>query len=262
MPDLRAVAGLPPPPRAIFLARPGLRYGERPPPPALRPWVAAVWTLEVAAPTTLRVLPDGCVDLIGGRVVGPMTRAVEVGLEPGRGGGIRLRPGAFPTLFGPAAQELLDGDAALEELLADTRLRAAARRGGADAWRGAVAPLGAGDAPQGPYRHDLALLLALARDAAAPDPLAAAALEAPDVRTLATRSGYSPRQLRRRLTAATGHAPKRLGRIGRMQRLLAAGRGESWARTAAEHGFADEAHMVHDVTALAGLSPHRLQREA
>ena len=49
-------------------------------------------------------------------------------------------------------------------------------------------------------------------------------------------------------------------RIGRMQRALSAGRGESWARTAVEHGWYDEAHMANDVRALAGATPHALLR--
>jgi hypothetical protein len=43
-----------------------------------------------------------------------------------------------------------------------------------------------------------------------------------------------------------------------MQALLAAGRGESWARRAAEYGFHDESHMIDDVRRLAGGSPHEL----
>lgn len=43
-----------------------------------------------------------------------------------------------------------------------------------------------------------------------------------------------------------------------MQAVLSAGRGESWARTAAEHGFYDEAHMVNDVRALAGATPREM----
>jgi hypothetical protein len=45
-----------------------------------------------------------------------------------------------------------------------------------------------------------------------------------------------------------------------MQRALSAGRGESWARTAVEHGWYDEAHMANDVRALAGATPHALLR--
>jgi hypothetical protein len=43
-----------------------------------------------------------------------------------------------------------------------------------------------------------------------------------------------------------------------MQALLSAGRGESWARAAADHGYYDEAHMANDVRALAGATPHAL----
>jgi AraC-like DNA-binding protein len=212
-----------PPPRVVFLGGPGVRFDERPPPAALAPWVAAVWRLRADRREVLRILPDGCIDLIRGDVVGPSTSAALVTLDPGDDAiGIRLRPGAFPALFGVPAAELRD----LRVPLADvTRPRP---------------------------------LTALARDAPPPDPLAAAALAARDVATLARESGYSARHLRRRLEAATGHGPKRLARIGRMQALLSAGRGESWARTAVEHGFFDEAHMVNDVRALAGATPHAM----
>ena len=98
----------------------------------------------------------------------------------------------------------------------------------------------------------------LASDADPPDPLAAAALLTSDIRALAKDSGYSPRQLHRRVLTATGHSPKRLAHIGRMQALLAAGRGESWARTAAEFGYHDESHMINDVRRLADATPQAL----
>ncbi len=44
------------------------------------------------------------------------------------------------------------------------------------------------------------------------------------------------------------------------QRLLLDGRGESWARSAIEHGYYDEAHMANDVRELAGATPHALLR--
>lgn len=70
--------------------------------------------------------------------------------------------------------------------------------------------------------------------------------------------GYGERQVRRRILAATEHAPKRLMRIARMQRLLLDGRGESWARSAVEHGYYDEAHMANDVREPVGATPHAL----
>ena len=47
-------------------------------------------------------------------------------------------------------------------------------------------------------------------------------------------------------------------RIARMQDVLRYGRGESWAQTAAEHGYYDEAHMANDISELAGATPHTL----
>ena len=47
-------------------------------------------------------------------------------------------------------------------------------------------------------------------------------------------------------------------RIAGMQRLLLTGRGESWARSAVEHGYYDEAHMANDISELAGATPHTL----
>ena len=214
---------LPPRPLAIFLGGDGVHYEERAPGAALMPWVQAFWHLRCERPYPLRVLPDGCMDIIGNDVVGSLSTALVANLDSGdEVFGVRLRPGAFTALYGVPASELSD----LRLPLADV-----------------VRPRP---------------LLELARDAPPPDPVAAAALHAADVRTLARETGYSPRHLRRRLVAATGHGPKRLARIGRMQAVLAAGRGESWARTAYEFGFHDESHMINDIRALANATPQRL----
>lgn len=75
---------------------------------------------------------------------------------------------------------------------------------------------------------------------------------------LAGQIGLSPRQLRRRFRARTGLAPKELARIRRIRATiapLAVGGRESWAQVAAEHGFADQAHLVHEVRRLFGRPP-------
>ncbi len=209
----------------VFLGGPGLEYEAHAPPRALAPWVHAVWRVRASRHAELRILPDGCIDLIGDDVVGTFTAAAVIRVGPGHEGhGIRLRPGAFPALFGVPASELLDEVVPAAELL--------------------------GRRPRS--------LAALAAGAAPPDPLAEAAIRARGAAALARESGYSPRHLRRRLLAATGLSPARLGRIGRMQRALSGGRGESWARTAVEHGWYDEAHMANDVRDLAGATPHAL----
>ena len=217
---------LPVQPRAIFLGGDGVDYEEHAPCAALMPWIQAFWRLRCDRPYALRVLPDGCMDIIGGDVVGSLTTALVANLEAGdEVAGIRLRPGAFTALYGVPASELSD----LRIPLADV-----------------VRPRS---------------LLKLVRDALPPDPLAGVALQGRDVRTLARETGYSPRHLHRRLVAATGHSPKRLARIGRMQALLASGRGESWARTASEFGFYDESHMINDIRALADATPQSLLGE-
>jgi AraC-like DNA-binding protein len=207
----------------IFLGGADVEYTERAPGLDLAPWVQAFWHLRCVRATSLRVPPDGCMDIIDGEIVGSLSSVLIARLEPGdEAVGVRLRPGAFTTLYGVPAAELTD----MRVPLADV-----------------VRPRG---------------LLDAVRDADRPDPLAAAALHQPDVQRLSRDSGYSERQLRRRLVASTGHSPRKLARIGRMQALLAAGRGESWARTAVEFGYYDESHMINDIRALAHATPQSL----
>jgi hypothetical protein len=136
---------------------------------------------------------------------------------------------------------------------------------------GVLRRLGRRDGPSGPLPDQarladtLRLVALLARDAPPPDPVVAAVLArlardpAAPVSAHAREAGFSERQLRRRLLHGVGLGPKRLARIVRMQALLAASpRHGSWARRAVDHGWYDEAHMVHDVTLLAGASPAAL----
>ena len=219
----RVPSALPPQPRAIFLGDADVEYTERAPDRFLAPWVQAFWHLRCLRATTLRVLPDGCMDIINGDLVGSLSTLLIADLQPGEvAEGIRLRPGAFTALYGVPADELTDIRVPLRDV---------------------VHP-----------RH----LLDVARDAERPDPLAAAAMIEPDLKTLARDTGYSPRHLRRRVLSATGHSPRKLARIHRMQALLAAGRGESWSRRAVEFGYYDEAHMINDIRALAGATPQTL----
>jgi len=214
----------PPRTHVAFLGGPELVYEELRPPPELAPWVAVSWRIRARSDAELRIVPDGCMDLIRGDVVGSFTGPTVVSLAAGDvSEGIRFHPGGFPALFGLPASELVG----LRVPIVDVLPRFASLRN-------------------------------LAADAQRPDPLARATWTASDVRALARDSGYSERQLRRRVAEATGHGPKRLMRIARMQRVLREGRGESWARTAAEHGYFDEAHMAGDVRELAGATPHAL----
>lgn len=205
-----------------FLGGVGMTYEEFLPPPGLAPWVAVFWRITSRTHCELRIPPDGCMDLIRGDVIGSLSRPLTANFEPGDvAEGVRFNPGGFPALFGVPASELVD----LRVPIADV----------APGFRS--------------LRH-------LAATAPVPDPLAAAAYTARDVRTLSRETGYSERHIRRRVIAATGHGPKRLMRIARMQDVLRAGRGESWARTALDHGYSDEAHMANDIRRLVGATPH------
>jgi AraC-like DNA-binding protein len=207
-----------------FVGGPGVRYEEIPPPALLAPWIAVCWRITTAVDFELRIPPDGCMDVIGDDVVGSFSSYGIAHLAADSvSSGIRFHPGGFAALFGVPASELVD-------------LRVPIRD---------VAPR---------FRS----LSHLAADAPRPDPVVRSVWRASDVRAAASEVAYSERQLRRRVIAATGHSPKRLMRIARMQRLLRDGPRETWARAAVEHGYFDESHMVSDVRALVGATPHAL----
>jgi AraC-like DNA-binding protein len=210
----------------VFLGGDGVRYQEWRPHPLLSPWVAVHWRIETDVEFDLRIPPDGCMDVIGADVVGSFSTFGMAHLPAESvSRGIRFHPGGFPALFGVPASDLVD-------------LRV----------------------PIGDVAPRFRSLADLAADAHPPDPLVRAVWTGSDLRAVARGCGYGERQLRRRVLAATGHGPKRLMRIARMQRLLRDGRGESWARSAVEHGYYDEAHMANDVRELVGATPHALMQ--
>jgi AraC-like DNA-binding protein len=78
------------------------------------------------------------------------------------------------------------------------------------------------------------------------------------VSQVALRLGLSPRTLARRFSSQVGIAPKRLARVHRLQRVLRAVRRSSkpdWCALAAEHGYTDQAHLIHDFRDLADITP-------
>ena len=78
------------------------------------------------------------------------------------------------------------------------------------------------------------------------------------VEELARRCGCGVRRLQRLFAEHVGVGPKwvvRRYRLHEVTERLAAGRTVVWAQVAADLGFADQAHLVRDVTALLGESP-------
>ena len=75
---------------------------------------------------------------------------------------------------------------------------------------------------------------------------------------VAKRIGLLSKTLNRRFRAAVGLTPKRYSRVRRLQRVLCSisgGREFDWCETAIEHGYADQAHLVHDFRDLTGMPP-------
>jgi AraC-like DNA-binding protein len=201
----------------------------------------------------VRVLPDGCTDIIWRADAGAVVAGPDTGpaMALARGDelivGVRLRPGAGGAAYGLPLSELRDARVPVSELGLDPR----------DELSGRLAPHTA-----------LTRLMALASRLVLGgelDPMIAEAANRLDdprqrVDELAGDLGLSERQLRRRFQAAVGYGPKTLQRVLRLRRFL--GLHElDLARAAAEAGYADQAHLTHDCRRLTGLTPSELRRE-
>jgi AraC-like DNA-binding protein len=231
-------------------------YVEVLPPVSLSPWLECAWEREGESGAPVRVLPDGCIDVVwtegaGTQLVGANTTAFLVALAPGvRVHGVRLRPGGASSLLGVRPEEICDVRAPIEEMCSADGRRLT----------DALATC-AGGAP-GQVLIDW--LLAHSPSARAPDPIVTAAATqlqraGVSVRAVASELGVSERSLRRRVCAAVGYGPKRLARVLRLQSALSAARlGDDLGRVAFDAGYADQSHFTNECRALAGASPAAL----
>ncbi|MET9629108.1 helix-turn-helix domain-containing protein [Lentzea sp. NPDC006480] len=211
-------------------------YAERPAPAGL----ACLWTHTVSEETVQRVVPDGCTDLMwmpatGSLfVAGPDTSAQLARISPGTLYGVRLPPGAFPSVFGVPAHAVRDLRVPLSALMPDVRLPSFSEMVAFCASRVVVDP-------------------ALAATASL--------LRSSDVESAAWEIGLSSRQLRRRCLDAFGYPPKVLQRVLRFDHAMRlAWRGTPFASIAAEAGYADQAHLAREVRSLAGVPLGQLIR--
>ncbi|MET8007431.1 DUF6597 domain-containing transcriptional factor [Nonomuraea glycinis] len=231
-------------------------YAEWAPERDLAGRVACLWRRFGEREGTLLVVPDGCVDLIWGPdgpfVAGPDTGPVPSRVRPGDVlFGIRFRPGAVGEFFGVPLQDLRDQRVPLTDL-------------------GTVPSLaGALDVPDldpeaaDPLAAVRAAVVARLRQIPAPDPAAPAILAGlragRGVREVAWQLGLSERHLHRRTVAGFGYAPKTLQRVARFQRALRLARsGVAAADVAVAAGYADQAHLSHDVKRLSGVTLRHL----
>jgi AraC-like DNA-binding protein len=202
----------------------------------------------------VRVLPDGCMDLLwlGGRlaIAGPDEVAHVHGATVGeRVAGVRFRPGVLPTLLGVPAEELVGQRVPLADVV-DTA-----------PWRRALDP---DDDPLRAGEPTVALeallgpaLRAVESSGSSSDHwgLVVGALErGVPVAELARSLGYSERQLSRRCRQHIGYGPAHLRRVLRLQRALALRRdGVATSLSAALAGYSDASHLHRDVRELAGV---------
>jgi AraC-like DNA-binding protein len=219
-------------------------YQERP----SRVAGAILWWRTRTTGGPLRVLPDGCIDVIWSEgqlmVAGPDTTAqVTVG-EPGaRFTGVRFAPGTGPLFAGVPAHELRDRRVALADLWPAARVRRLTGRvAGAPDPRAALEEIAGARLGQ----------------ADPPDPVVAGIVaglrSGASVAATAASVGLNERGLHRRCLAAFGYGPKTLARILRMNRALDLARaGTPFATVALTAGYADQAHLAREVRALAGV---------
>jgi AraC-like DNA-binding protein len=78
------------------------------------------------------------------------------------------------------------------------------------------------------------------------------------VTQVTSRLDVLPKRFVRRFRDHIGLTPKRFARVRRLQRLLGAvalADDVHWAEVAMEHGYYDQAHLIHDFRELTGLTP-------
>jgi AraC-like DNA-binding protein len=164
--------------------------------------------------------------------------------------GIRFRPGASVGVVGMPASELVDQTVDLRDVWGSPADRLADELGSADSSNvvasllmGAVHRASMGTTGPDPVAQ--LVVLSLRQNAR----------RLPDIGHLV---GLSKRQVYRRCVAAIGYGPKTLQRIARFQQLLALAHtevDERLATLAAEHGYADQAHLTSESRRLTGQTP-------
>jgi AraC-like DNA-binding protein len=100
---------------------------------------------------------------------------------------------------------------------------------------------------------------------AALHPAAALIERGASIGQVASCVGLLSRTLNRRFAAAVGLTPKRYSRVRRLQRVLgsvSAAHEVDWSATAAAHGYADQAHLVHEFRELTGMTPTEYRARA
>lgn len=230
-----------------------MQYAELPLPPALHGLVAAVWTAsaESADWVEQEAVPDGCIELIrrhSGRSIWrdeqPALFATGLAHTPARlrfSGdasftGIKLWPWAWQALGGAPCPDF------------------------ADRWIAIDGPLATLLLPDG---NVIATLTAQLAGVPVP-PLGAAILAANSVADITRSTGLAYRQLQRIFARDFGMPPRAYLRLLRFRSALIDVQENPGplAGTAADQGYADQAHMARDFKSLTGIPPREVRARA
>ena len=222
-------------------------YREFPPPPHLRELVECAWVVD-GPPEPVRVLPDGCMDLIRMSdriaVAGPDTTAFVNPRGRETFVGLRFRPGTLPRLLGVPARELRNNRVPLIELgFAGVQDRSLVELATALASGEPANETAPWSLPQ--LRHVTA---SLGQGAAVTD--------------VARDIGWSSRTLQRQCAAVYGYGPATLRRILRFRRAIRLlDDGAPLADVASAVGYADQPHLHREVRGLTGMSLATLRQD-
>jgi AraC-like DNA-binding protein len=236
-------------------------YRETAPNRQLQPFLECLWTHRTetsGAASAYRVLPDGCVDLIFDLTagcetafwVGTMTKSLVVNpIGPRHLLGLRFHPGAARGVLARPLKELTDLRASFElvtpsvEAVLDELVRGEGSR--ADIVQRWLAEVLVPD-------RKFSLIQSISR----------CVRERPGqvkVGDIASRLGLSSQYLNRIMSESVGVDLKTFCRIIRMrsctQSLRASGSTAGWSAVAAEFGFYDQSHLIHEFNDLVGVSP-------
>jgi len=266
-----------------------MRYLEIQPKPWLAQYVECFWTLEseasaarvsLDAPEPMqpeRILPDGCVELIlnfgeqfrelldNGQqepqpmhfLVGQMTRPMLISPD-GRVEliGIRFHPGGTLPFFRLDMHEATNRVVELAALSRDLERKLVSRMDETRALSSLALKI------VGLEKLLAELVRNYKHDSWVPD-LAARIVQTGgqvSIDGLANGAGVSSRQLERRFLKEVGIGPKLLCRILRFQQIFRAlDRNDAgWAGLAADCGYYDQAHLIHDFQQFARQTPAAL----
>ena len=223
-------------------------YREFPPPTVLRDLVECAWVVD-GPPDLVRVLPDGCMDLMrmDGRIMvaGPDTTASVSPREGEPFVGLRFHPGVLPRLLGVPASGLRNERVPLSDLQ------------GGHSQRGSLTELAVALASEEPRPETAPWSLGLLGHVTGR--LAAGSA----VADVAREIGWSNRTMQRQCAAVYGYGPAMLRRILRFRRVVPLlDEGLPYTEVAARAGYADQPHLHREVRDLAGVPLAALRQDS